>query len=100
MSEASVKISGGRVIDPANQIDDLLDVFIVDGSIAAVGVAPDGFRLFLQSGADLGERLANALAHHLQQGYRKAVIMNSDGPTLPLAYLEEAFTGLDHGVWF
>ena len=22
--------------------------------------------------------------------------MNSDGPTLPVAYLEEAFTGLDH----
>ena len=59
-------------------------------------LAPDGFRLFLQSGADLGERLANALAHHLQQGYPKAVIMNRDGPTLPLAYLEEAFTGLDH----
>jgi glycosyltransferase A (GT-A) superfamily protein (DUF2064 family) len=49
-----------------------------------------------QKGADLGERLANALAHHLELGYRKAVIMNSDGPTLPLAYLEEAFVALDH----
>lgn len=59
-------------------------------------LVPNGFRLFLQNGADLGERLANALAHHLQRGYRKAVIMNSDGPTLPLAYLKEAFTELDH----
>ena len=59
-------------------------------------LVPDGFRLFPQSGDDLGERLANALAHHLQQGYRKAVIMNSDGPTLPLTHLKEAFTGLDH----
>jgi hypothetical protein len=59
-------------------------------------LVPDGFRLIPQSGADLGERLANALAHHLQLGYRKAVIMNSDGPTLPLAYLKEAFAELDH----
>ncbi|MCK5205867.1 MAG: DUF2064 domain-containing protein, partial [Desulfobacterales bacterium] len=34
--------------------------------------------------------------HHLELGYRKAVIMNSDGPTLPLAHLKEAFSKLDH----
>jgi rSAM/selenodomain-associated transferase 1 len=59
-------------------------------------LAPDGFRLIPQKGADLGERLANALADHLQIGYRKAVIMNSDGPTLPLAHLKEAFWELEH----
>jgi len=59
-------------------------------------LAPNGFRLIPQKGAHLGERLANALAHDLEQGYRKAVIMNSDGPTLPLDYLAEAFAGLDH----
>lgn len=57
-------------------------------------LAPNGFRLVPQSGADLGERLDNALTHHLGLGYRRTVIMNSDGPTLPLAYLEEAFLGL------
>jgi dihydroorotase len=30
-------LSGGRVIDPANQLDQLADVLIVDGKIAAVG---------------------------------------------------------------
>jgi rSAM/selenodomain-associated transferase 1 len=59
-------------------------------------LVPDGFSLIPQRGADLGQRLANALAHHLQQGYRKAVIMNSDGPTLPLVHLKEAFAELDH----
>ena len=58
-------------------------------------LAPDGFRLVSQEGADLGERLANALDHHFEQGYRRVVIMNSDGPTLPLAHLEEAFSRLD-----
>jgi hypothetical protein len=59
------------------------------------GLAPNGFRLVLQQGGDLGERLANALAHHFDLGYRRAVIMNSDGPTLPQACLEAAFSGLD-----
>lgn len=58
-------------------------------------LVPPGFQLLPQEGRDLGERLANALAHHLALGYRRAVIMNSDGPTLPLANLQEAFTGLD-----
>ena len=57
---------------------------------------PDDFRLMPQLGADLGERLANALAHHFELGYRRVVIMNSDGPTQPLTYLSEAFSGLDH----
>jgi rSAM/selenodomain-associated transferase 1 len=55
----------------------------------------DGFRLVAQQGADLGERLANAIGHHFELGYRRVVIMNSDGPTLPLACLEEAFAALE-----
>jgi len=58
-------------------------------------IVPDGFNLVPQQGSDLGERLANVLAGQFELGYRKAVIMNSDGPTLPKAHLEEAFTGLD-----
>jgi len=59
------------------------------------GLVPDGFRLVAQEGANLGERLANALRTHLELGYQRAVIMNSDGPTLPLSCLEEAFHALD-----
>lgn len=58
-------------------------------------LAPNGFRRVAQQGANLGERLARALDHHFRLGYRRVAIMNSDGPTLPLAYLEEAFTSLD-----
>ena len=57
-------------------------------------IVPDGFHLIPQHGDDLGTRLINALAHHFERGYRRAVIMNSDGPTLPLAHLEEAFRSL------
>lgn len=38
-----IRISGGRVIDPANAIDAALDVYIANGRIAALGAAPDGF---------------------------------------------------------
>ena len=59
-------------------------------------LVPRGFRLIPQQGTDLGERLANVLADRFQHGYRKVVVMNSDGPTLPLAYLEQAFRQLQH----
>ena len=36
-------IKNGRMIDPANGIDQVQDLFIVDGKIAAVGAAPAGF---------------------------------------------------------
>lgn len=58
-------------------------------------VTPDSFRLVPQQGADLGERLAHALGQHFELGYERVVIMNSDGPTIPQVYLEEAFSGLD-----
>lgn len=39
-----MRIHGGRVIDPANNIDAHKDVYIANGRIVAVGDAPDGFR--------------------------------------------------------
>lgn len=50
-----------------------------------------------QRGADLGERLANLLADALTGGASQAVVMNSDSPSLPAAFLRQAFTELDGG---
>lgn len=36
-------IHGGRVIDPANNVDAMLDLYIANGRIAALGAPPDGF---------------------------------------------------------
>jgi uncharacterized protein len=59
-------------------------------------LAPD-FDRILQTGADLGARLDQALSHYLTHGYERAVIMNSDGPTLPFDHLTAAFEALsDH----
>jgi dihydroorotase len=52
MPEARIKISGGRLIDPENRIDDRLDLYIADGRIAAIGAAPDGFSEDVELDAD------------------------------------------------
>jgi dihydroorotase len=40
----NIRITNGRVIDPARQIDCVQDVFVADGKIAALDSAPDGFQ--------------------------------------------------------
>lgn len=57
-------------------------------------LAPD-FELLTQQGGDLGERLDNALSHCLSDGFQRAVIVDSDSPTLPLEYLARAFIALE-----
>lgn len=56
-----------------------------------------GFDLIPQSGDDLGARLDHALTDYLSRGAERVVIMNSDGPTLPIEYVRQAFAVLsDH----
>lgn len=38
-----VWLEGGRVIDPANGVDAVTDIFIAEGRIVSVGARPDGF---------------------------------------------------------
>lgn len=57
-------------------------------------LAPD-YELLLQTGQDLGERLDFALTHCLQNGFDRAVIMDSDSPTLPADYVVQAFNVLE-----
>jgi dihydroorotase len=41
---AGTSIVNGRLIDPANGVDAMLDLHILDGKVAAVGAAPEGFQ--------------------------------------------------------
>ena len=43
LKNTSIQIRNGRLIDPKNGIDELLDVFISDGRIAAIGQPPTNF---------------------------------------------------------
>lgn len=56
-------------------------------------LAPD-FGLTCQRGVSLGERLDNLLTEALTGGSLKAVVIDSDSPTLPPAYITQAFEQL------
>jgi rSAM/selenodomain-associated transferase 1 len=59
-----------------------------------IQIAPD-MDLVRQSGKSLGERLDNLLTDALVGGATRAVVMGSDSPTLPVAYLSQAFERLE-----
>ena len=56
-------------------------------------LAPD-MDLISQRGASLGERLDHLLTETLAAGSHRAVVMDSDSPTLPPSYISEAFERL------
>jgi rSAM/selenodomain-associated transferase 1 len=56
-------------------------------------LAPD-MGLTCQHGTSLGERLDHLLTEALLGGSQQAVVMDSDSPTLPAAYLSQAFDEL------
>jgi rSAM/selenodomain-associated transferase 1 len=57
-------------------------------------LAPD-FALVPQTGATLGERLAAVMGDATASGHVQAAAINSDSPSLPAAYLAQAFAALD-----
>ena len=58
---------------------------------------PATFQLLPQGAGDLGERLTKATADLLGAGHAGAVLVNSDGPTLPLAILRDAVAAVRAG---
>jgi len=62
-----------------------------------VGRAPPGFRLQIQHGADLGERMANAFAEAGAAGAPRVLLRGSDSPALERSVFEETMSRLDAG---
>jgi hypothetical protein len=54
-----------------------------------------GVRLLAQAGEDLGARMAGALDDVFARGYRRALVIGTDLPTLPGSVFGEAFRLLD-----
>ena len=52
-------------------------------------------RLFEQRGKGLGARMAAAFAETFVRGYEQVVIIGTDHPTLPLAFIQQAYTHLE-----
>jgi rSAM/selenodomain-associated transferase 1 len=60
-----------------------------EGRIFFEEFAP-GFVLLPQRGPDLGARLANSFDHLFAGGYAGALLIDSDTPTLPIGFLQQA----------
>ena len=70
----------------------------LDAAAYFAGLAPD-FLLTPQSGFGLGERLEYVLTRYLNDGFQHVVVMDSDSPTLPPAFVAQAFRDLsEHEV--
>ena len=65
---------------------------------AMAALAPVGMRLIAQRGEDLGARMAHLAARLLADGHGAALLIGSDLPTLPPAYLAEAARVLEEGA--
>jgi dihydroorotase len=74
-------IKNGRVIDPANGIDQVTDLFIADGVIAAFGAAPSGFvadNVIDASGLVVAPGLVDLSARLREPGYEYKATLESE----------------------
>lgn len=62
----------------------------IGGEGSFSGLLPPQFRLVPQRGEDLGARIWNAFDDFFALGFEGVCLLNSDGPTLPSAYLQAA----------
>jgi len=58
------------------------------------GLVPDGVGVHRQRSAGLGARMQRAFVETFAAGYGRAVVVGTDHPTLPAAFLAEAFRAL------
>jgi rSAM/selenodomain-associated transferase 1 len=70
-------------------------VYLPEGAEDYFRALAPNMELTAQRGADLGERLDHLLTAALADGAQQAVVMDSDSPTLPPAYVAAAFAQLD-----
>ena len=74
-------IKNGRVIDPANGIDAVQDLYIVDGKVASLGAAPAGFvadRSIDATGLVVAPGLVDLSARLREPGYEYKATLKSE----------------------
>lgn len=58
-------------------------------------IVQDRYELVSQGDGDLGERMAGFFTRQLRSGASATVLIGTDSPTLPVAYVEQAFAALE-----
>lgn len=70
----NIKIQGGRIIDPANQLDQVSDLYIAAGKVLALGDTPAGFKAdqtIDASGKIVSPGFIDLCAHLREPGYSR-----------------------------
>lgn len=92
------------VLEASARFADVLDLIPVlafyppDGAGELLDRAPAGYRLQIQRGADLGERMANAFAEAAAAGAERILLRGSDSPALDQTIFTSASDRLDGGA--
>ncbi len=76
-----LQIKNGRVVDPANKIDTVQDVYVADGRIAALGSAPAGFvadQVIDATGLVVAPGLVDLSARLREPGYEYKATLESE----------------------
>ena len=79
------------------ELDPVLAFHPPDAVADLIGLVPAGFRLHVQRGDDLAQRMANAFAEAAAAGAENALLRGSDSPALEPAILRDAFQRLENG---
>ncbi len=77
----TIQIKNGRVIDPANKIDAVLDVYVAHGKIAAIGSKPSGFeakQVIDATGLVVAPGLVDLSARLREPGYEYKATLESE----------------------
>jgi rSAM/selenodomain-associated transferase 1 len=77
-----------------SEVDPYLAYTPAEARETMLPLAPRTFTLIPQAGSDLGDRLHRLSAILLERGHPAAILIDSDTPTLPTAYLVDAVTRL------
>lgn len=78
----------------ASEFDLQIHFWPPDGREELIEWLGDDLAYHPQQGSNLGEKMHLSFVHVFEQGYRKAIIIGSDLPTLDFAQLEEAYRQL------
>ena len=81
MTVVNIHIKNGRLIDPANGIDAVRDLYLVDGKVAASGAAPAGFvagRTIDATGLVVAPGLVDLSARLREPGYEYKATLKSE----------------------
>ncbi len=77
-----------------SEVDPYLAYTPAEARETMLPLAPRTFTMIPQAGSDLGDRLHRLSAILLERGHPAAILIDSDTPTLPTAYLVDAVTRL------